>query len=137
MIEEKYMYSLLVSMELLYACLGFIIWTIFQVALQHWRSRMKKEKSVEERFRERPLVLRKRREKLKSTANWPLFYYKFNVDHALPNLIWNYKVKYKFRHNLNRRKEMALTQRSYVISVNDTCMDEQIWRFVYSLFSIH
>lgn len=67
------------------------------VALQHWRSRMKKEKSVEERFRERPLVLRKRREKLKSTANWPLFYYKFNVDHALPNLIWNYKTREELR----------------------------------------
>lgn len=66
--------------------------TILQFALQHWRSRMKKEKSVEEKFRERPLVLRKRREKLKATANWPLFYYKFNRDHALPNLIWNYKV---------------------------------------------
>lgn len=53
---------------------------------------MKKEKSVEEKFRERPLVLRKRREKLKATANWPLFYYKFNQDHTLPNLLWNYKV---------------------------------------------
>lgn len=56
---------------------------------------MKKEKSVEDKFRERPLVLRKRREKLKSTANWPLFYYKFNLDHALPNLIWNYKVNFE------------------------------------------
>ncbi|KAG0721186.1 DnaJ subfamily C member 13 [Chionoecetes opilio] len=65
-------------------------------ALQHWRSRMKREKSTEERFRERPLVLRKRREKLKSTANWPLFYYKFNVDHALPNLLWNYKVSSQY-----------------------------------------
>ncbi|KAK8752757.1 hypothetical protein OTU49_007441, partial [Cherax quadricarinatus] len=60
-------------------------------ALQHWRSRMKREKSAEEKFRERPLVLRKRREKLKATANWPLFYFKFNQDHSLPNLIWNYK----------------------------------------------
>lgn len=66
-------------------------------ALQHWRSRMKKEKSVEEKFRERPLVLRKRREKLKATANWPLFYYKFNRDHALPNLIWNYKTREELR----------------------------------------
>ncbi|XP_050693547.1 dnaJ homolog subfamily C member 13-like isoform X2 [Eriocheir sinensis] len=69
-------------------------------ALQHWRSRMKKEKSVEEKFRERPLVLRKRREKLKSTANWPLFYYKFNQDHALPNLIWNYKTREELRVSL-------------------------------------
>ncbi|XP_068224403.1 dnaJ homolog subfamily C member 13-like [Palaemon carinicauda] len=66
-------------------------------ALQHWRSRMKREKSAEEKFRERPLVLRKRREKLKITANWPLFYYHFNRDHALPNLIWNYKTREELR----------------------------------------
>ncbi|KAK7077105.1 DnaJ subfamily C member 13 [Halocaridina rubra] len=66
-------------------------------ALQHWRSRMKKEKSAEEKFRERPLVLRKRREKLKTTANWPLFYYNFNRDHSLPNLIWNYKTREELR----------------------------------------
>ncbi|XP_042237903.1 dnaJ homolog subfamily C member 13-like isoform X4 [Homarus americanus] len=66
-------------------------------ALQHWRSHMRREKSAEEKFRERPLVLRKRREKLKATANWPLFYYKFNQDHALPNLLWNYKTREELR----------------------------------------
>ncbi|XP_045611089.2 dnaJ homolog subfamily C member 13 isoform X2 [Procambarus clarkii] len=66
-------------------------------ALQHWRTRMKREKSAEEKFRERPLVLRKRREKLKATANWPLFYFKFNQDHSLPNLIWNYKTREELR----------------------------------------
>ncbi|KAK3858864.1 hypothetical protein Pcinc_034976 [Petrolisthes cinctipes] len=69
-------------------------------ALQHWRSRMKREKSVEDKFRERPLVLRKRREKLKATANWPLFYYKFNQDHTLPNLLWNYKTREELRVSL-------------------------------------
>ncbi|XP_071522873.1 dnaJ homolog subfamily C member 13 isoform X2 [Panulirus ornatus] len=66
-------------------------------ALQHWRSRMRREKTAEEKFRERPLVLRKRRERLKATANWPLFYYRFNQDHALPNLIWNYKTREELR----------------------------------------
>lgn len=70
---------------------------------------MRKEKSVEEKFRERPLVLRKRREKLKSTANWPLFYYKFSVDHALPNLIWNYKVSFEFRLLLDNGKKDLFT----------------------------
>ena len=40
----------------------------------------------------KPVVLRKRRERIKSEANWQLFYYYFNKDHAKPNLIWNYKV---------------------------------------------
>lgn len=61
---------------------------------------MKREKSVEEKFREKPLVLRKRREHLKSSSNWPLFYYKFNRDHALPNLIWNYKVSFCNTHQV-------------------------------------
>ncbi|KAB7502591.1 DnaJ-like protein subfamily C member 13 [Armadillidium nasatum] len=69
-------------------------------ALQHWRTKMKREKSVEEKFREKPLVLRKRRERLKSTSNWPLFYYMFNRDHALPNLIWNYKTREELRQAL-------------------------------------
>ncbi|XP_076044368.1 receptor mediated endocytosis 8 isoform X2 [Oratosquilla oratoria] len=66
-------------------------------ALQHWRSRKSNEKSPEEKFRERPLVLRKRRERLKSSLNWPLFYYKFERDHALSNLIWNYKTREELR----------------------------------------
>jgi hypothetical protein len=46
----------------------------------------------EEKLKERPIVLRKRRERIKSEANWNLFYYRFTQDHALPNLIWNHKV---------------------------------------------
>ena len=40
----------------------------------------------------KPVVLRKRRQRVKSEANWALFYYQFNCDHAKPNLIWNRKV---------------------------------------------
>lgn len=56
--------------------------------LVHWRARMGMEKKKDEK----PIVLRKRRQRIKSEANWPLFYYHFNKDHAKPNLIWNYKV---------------------------------------------
>ncbi|VVC92762.1 unnamed protein product [Leptidea sinapis] len=41
----------------------------------------------------RPVVLRRRRERLKSTANWAMFYYQFHRDHALPNLIWNHTIR--------------------------------------------
>ena len=42
---------------------------------------------------EQPIVLRKRRERIKSEANWKMFYYQFAKDHAKPNLIWNLKVR--------------------------------------------
>ena len=58
---------------------------------------MKREKTTEEKFRERPLVLRRRREQLKSTANWPLFYHSFARDHSKANLIWNHGVSSRGR----------------------------------------
>ncbi|XP_012235865.1 dnaJ homolog subfamily C member 13 isoform X2 [Linepithema humile] len=64
-------------------------------ALQHWGARIGIERR--EKIKERPIVLRKRRERIKSEANWKLFYYKFNQDHALPNLIWNHKTREELR----------------------------------------
>ncbi|XP_066599154.1 dnaJ homolog subfamily C member 13 isoform X2 [Prorops nasuta] len=64
-------------------------------ALQHWGARVGIERR--EKIRERPIVLRKRRERIKSEANWKLFYYKFNQDHSLPNLIWNHKTREELR----------------------------------------
>nr|CAD7426370.1 unnamed protein product [Timema monikensis] len=68
-------------------------------ALQHWGSRMGLERR-DDKVRERPVVLRKRRERIKSEANWPLFYYKFNKDHTLANLIWNHKTREELREGL-------------------------------------
>jgi len=42
---------------------------------------------------EKLVVLRKHRQRIKSEANWKLFYYQFNRDHSKPNLIWNFKVR--------------------------------------------
>ena len=64
--------------------------------LQHWRSRIGLENKHQNE--QKPIVLRKRRERIKSEANWPLFYYQFNRDHAKPNLIWNFKVIVSFVH---------------------------------------
>lgn len=61
--------------------------------LQHWGATLGLEKkSKDKEKKEKPVVLRRRRERVKSVANWPLFYYKFGQDHALPSLIWNHKV---------------------------------------------
>ncbi|KAL8571849.1 DnaJ subfamily C member 13 [Nucella lapillus] len=63
--------------------------------LQHWRSRIGLEKKQMQN--DKPIVLRKRRQRIKSEANWPLFYYYFNRDHAKPNLLWNYKTREELR----------------------------------------
>lgn len=72
-----------------------------QLALQHWAARLGRP-AAERRdaTRERPVVLRRRRERVKSTANWPLFYYQFHKDHALPNLIWNHTTREELRNAL-------------------------------------
>ncbi|XP_067003788.2 dnaJ homolog subfamily C member 13 [Anabrus simplex] len=68
-------------------------------ALQHWAVRFGLERK-EDKIKERPIVLRKRRERIKSEANWLLFYYKFGQDHTLPNLIWNHKTREELRDGL-------------------------------------
>lgn len=63
-----------------------------ELALQHWGSRMGINVERKEKMKERPIVLRRRRERIKAESNWPYFYWQFNQDHALLNLIWNHKV---------------------------------------------
>ncbi|XP_026320399.1 dnaJ homolog subfamily C member 13 [Hyposmocoma kahamanoa] len=73
-----------------------------QLALQHWAQRSGRTLTTERQnaARERPVLLRRRRERIKSTANWPLFYYQFHKDHALPNLIWNHTTREELRNAL-------------------------------------
>lgn len=52
--------------------------------------------------KERPIVLRKRREQVKASANWKLFYYKFGQNHSLPSLIWNHKTREELREGLEK-----------------------------------
>lgn len=62
------------------------------LALQHWGTRVGITLKRDEKVKEKPIVLRRRREKKKAESNWTLFYWNFNQDHNLPNLIWNHKV---------------------------------------------
>lgn len=82
------------------------------IAMQHWRERMGDEWSFKrtggqpgqtgDKFtakpQERPIVLRKRRQRIKTKLNWPLFYYMFERDHEKPDLIWNLKVNFANIH---------------------------------------
>ncbi len=65
---------------------------VLEGALIHWRSRLR-PKPQKDLANQRPVTLRKRRENVKSEANWKLFYHKFACDHATSALIWNYKVR--------------------------------------------
>ncbi|KAJ8397415.1 hypothetical protein AAFF_G00439640 [Aldrovandia affinis] len=68
------------------------------VVLMHWRDRM--GIAQKENPNQKPVVLRKRRQRIKIEANWELFYYRFQQDHARSDLIWNLKTREELREAL-------------------------------------
>lgn len=74
--------------------LYYVVQIFLQRALQHWGAQIgfERKEDPREKMRERPVVLRRRREGIKSEANWKLFYFQFTRDHAILNLIWNHQV---------------------------------------------
>ena len=69
---------------------------IVESTLLHWRSRLRAKPTTDAP----PVTLRKRRQNVKSEANWILFYHKFMEDHATSTLIWNYKTREELREAL-------------------------------------
>uniref|UniRef100_A0A146KY70 DnaJ subfamily C member 13 n=1 Tax=Lygus hesperus TaxID=30085 RepID=A0A146KY70_LYGHE len=69
--------------------------------LVHWGARIGIDKR-QDKFKMAPVTLRKSRQKVKSTHNWALFFYKFNQDHFLPNLIWNHKTRDELKTALDK-----------------------------------
>lgn len=82
--------------------------------LVHWRERIGVQKKQKE---DRPIVLRKRRQRIKSEANWPLFYYYFNKDHSKPNLIWNYKTREELKESLENEMRAFNVDRELTASM--------------------
>ncbi|KPJ10468.1 DnaJ-like subfamily C member 13 [Papilio machaon] len=68
----------------------------------HWEALERQVKYVEKHIeiKASSIHFRLRRECIKSTYNWPLFYYQFHRDHALPNLIWNHTTREELRNAL-------------------------------------
>eukprot|EP00058_Branchiostoma_floridae_P000587 XP_002586075.1 hypothetical protein BRAFLDRAFT_252432 [Branchiostoma floridae] len=109
-------------------------WKQVEELLLHWRARIGLN---QKEANQKPIVLRKRRQRIKSEANWLLFYYQFNRDHARSNLLWNYKTREELRDNLeaeirafNVDKELGST---HTISWNHSefevryeCLNEEI-----------
>uniref|UniRef100_A0A3Q2XC25 DnaJ heat shock protein family (Hsp40) member C13 n=1 Tax=Hippocampus comes TaxID=109280 RepID=A0A3Q2XC25_HIPCM len=68
------------------------------LVLMHWRDKM--GIAQKENANQKPVILRKRRQRIKIEANWELFYYRFQLDHARSNLIWNLKTREELRDAL-------------------------------------
>uniref|UniRef100_A0A2K6E1C6 DnaJ heat shock protein family (Hsp40) member C13 n=1 Tax=Macaca nemestrina TaxID=9545 RepID=A0A2K6E1C6_MACNE len=70
------------------------------LVLMHWRDRMGIAQKEVKNINQKPVVLRKRRQRIKIEANWDLFYYRFGQDHARSNLIWNFKTREELKDTL-------------------------------------
>ncbi|KAL7976783.1 hypothetical protein Chor_008732, partial [Crotalus horridus] len=68
------------------------------LVLMHWRDKM--GIAQKENLNQKPVILRKRRQRIKIQANWDLFYYRFIQDHTRSNLIWNFKTREELRDSL-------------------------------------
>uniref|UniRef100_A0A6I8R119 DnaJ heat shock protein family (Hsp40) member C13 n=1 Tax=Xenopus tropicalis TaxID=8364 RepID=A0A6I8R119_XENTR len=105
------------------------------LVLLHWRDRM--GIAQKENTAQKPVILRKRRQRIKIELNWDLFYYRFHQDHARSNLIWNFKTREELRDTLEAEMRAFNVDRelgsSTVISWNHQefevkydCLSEEI-----------
>lgn len=64
--------------------------------IKHWGMNLiDRQEKVNQALQNRPIVLRNRRQRKRTSdvpINLPYFYYQFQKDHSIPNLIWNHKV---------------------------------------------
>jgi DnaJ family protein C protein 13 len=97
---------------------------------QHWRQRIGiPKKENDSKLQQKPIVLRRRRERVKSSANWNMLYYQFLKDHSKPDLIWNYKTREELREALEN--EMRI-----FISDKELCGNQSIsWN--HNEFEVH
>ncbi|XP_062518532.1 LOW QUALITY PROTEIN: dnaJ homolog subfamily C member 13-like [Corticium candelabrum] len=68
--------------------------------LMHWKSRVGKNRNKRNEAFDQQVALRKCRQRIKADVNWLYFYYQFEVDHAEPALIWNYKTREELKEAL-------------------------------------
>lgn len=86
--------------------------------LQHWNLEHKLTflQKKEERA-PKPLVLRKRRQRVKTSVNWKMFSYQFAKDHCKADLIWNEKTREEFRRSIE--DEMRILEQEKEFSSSD------------------
>lgn len=86
--------------------------TVGQVegVLLHWKTRLQSKKAAEQR----PVTLRRRRQRVKAEDNWPMFYYQFEEDHNRASLIWNFKTREELRDALETEIRNFMVDRDLI-----------------------
>ncbi|XP_032585427.1 dnaJ homolog subfamily C member 13 isoform X2 [Drosophila mojavensis] len=83
--------------------------------IKHWGMNLiEQQDGAAQALKNRPVVLRNRRQKKKTSdavVNLPYFFYNFAKDHSLPNLIWNHKTREELRMCLENELRQFLNDR--------------------------
>jgi DnaJ family protein C protein 13 len=69
--------------------------------LNHWRLHDTYNVFKKDERHQRPVTLRKRRQRIQCTDNWRLFFYEFARDHSRCDLIWNHKTREELREAID------------------------------------
>ncbi|KAL3999076.1 DnaJ domain family protein [Acanthocheilonema viteae] len=88
--------------------------------LQHWNL----ERKLEHKFlqkkddkMQKPVILRKRRQRIKSGVNWKMFCFQFAKDHCKADLIWNETTREEFRRSIEDEMRI-LEQEKEIVPTN-------------------
>ncbi|PAV78254.1 hypothetical protein WR25_17655 isoform D [Diploscapter pachys] len=83
--------------------------------IQHWdleqRLNFLPKRQIDEKKEPRPVVLRKRRQRVRNNVNWKLFAYEFQRDHAKADLMWNEKTREEFRHAIESELRALISEK--------------------------
>ncbi|WKX89857.1 hypothetical protein Q1695_009030 [Nippostrongylus brasiliensis] len=82
--------------------------------IQHWDLEQKLNflpKRQDDKQRQRPVVLRKRRQRVRNSVNWKLFAYQFGRDHSQADLLWNEKTREEFRLSIEGELRSLLNEK--------------------------
>ncbi|ULU09193.1 hypothetical protein L5515_000042 [Caenorhabditis briggsae] len=89
----------------------------FERFVQHWDLEQKlnflPKRVIDEKQQQRqqPVVLRKRRNRVRPNVNWRLFAYQFSKDHSQADLIWNEKTREEFRHSMENEERTLASEK--------------------------
>lgn len=100
--------------------------------IKHWGMNLiEQQDGAAQALKNRPVVLRNRRQKKKQSdaiVNLPYFFYNFAKDHSLPNLIWNHKVSKSVQMTI-----MSLTNSSKLFQTREElrmCLENELRQFL-------
>lgn len=98
-------------------------------AIVHWREQIGIPKR-DEKMPVRPVVLRRRRERVKVATNWDMFYYQFFQDHSKPDLIWNLRTREELKNVIENELRLFKTDR-------ELASNQALISWNYNEFEVH